>query len=131
MPQTLTLLRRVLESRGHVVYAAEDAATAYSVARSRGDEIGLVILDTVVGRTRGDELASVLRERLSDSRYIFLTSPDARGEFETTRLMRRGEIVLRKPFQLSHVTEAVRAALDDHLPAEAARLDVRRPHRNS
>jgi CheY-like chemotaxis protein len=131
MPQTLTLLCRLLQSQGHPVYAAQDAATAYSIVRSHGEDIGLVLLDTMIGRTRGDQLVGVLRERLPNSRYIFMTGPDAFGEFEAGRLTRRGETVLRKPFQLSQVAEAIRTALADHLPAEPGRLDVRRPHKNS
>src|SRR4051794_3718417 len=110
MPQTRTLLRRVLESRGHVVYTAEDAASAYAVVRSHGESISLVLMDVNLGRTWGDRVAQVLRQRMPNSRYVFMTALDAAALVRDGHLDPRA-VVLHKPFTLAQVTEVVQTAL--------------------
>jgi two-component system cell cycle sensor histidine kinase/response regulator CckA len=130
MPQTLMLLRRVLQSQGHSVFSAEDAATAYSICRSHGADIGLVLMDMSIGRTWGDQLASVLKEQMPHCRFVFMTDLDVE-ELEREGHLTATETVVRKPFRVSEVTEVVRNALRDHLPAEAPCRDVILPHKNS
>jgi CheY-like chemotaxis protein len=101
------LLARVLRARGYLVTEAADGDQALMLAAEHGRPFHLLLTDVIMPRVGGVELAARLRASGLARCVIFMTGyaniPIAHGE---------AAAVLRKPFVLASLAEAVRRALD-------------------
>ena len=108
------LVRRVLETAGYTVLAADRPSAAERLL-AESSEIDLLLSDVVMPEMSGYELAIRISERRPDIRMLFMSGYAHRASGEEIAEGR----LLRKPFAPEQLTSAVRAALDA-APAEAA-----------
>jgi CheY-like chemotaxis protein len=104
--------RTALERFGYRVLTAPDGVAALEVFQAHQDEIALVILDVVMPRMGGRAAARELKRRKPTVAVLLATGyahPDAAGEDV-------GEpeafAVLRKPYRIRQLAQAVRAVLE-------------------
>ncbi|MEL6948527.1 MAG: PAS domain-containing protein [Pseudomonadota bacterium] len=113
-PAVQSVLRQQLESFGHEVYVADDAATA--VARlDAGLEPELLISDLIMpGPVRGTDLIRVALEKLPDLKVIVLSGYHRESAAESVALP-KSITWLQKPVTMAHL----RAAIADRLDSSA------------
>jgi DNA-binding NtrC family response regulator len=106
----LDLLRRHLESDGHVVTAACSGAEA--MAAVDREEVDVILTDLVMDEVDGLALLRAAQASQPGARVILMT---AFGSLETAiEAMRQGAFdYLTKPFKLSEVSLAIQRALED------------------
>lgn len=102
-------VRRMLEMRGYKVYSAADAHEA----RQQVDFVGppdLVLMDLVLPGIEGREAANLLLARYPGLRILYMSGYTSQESVRMGSLNPRQEL-LRKPFELSELLEAVEGAL--------------------
>jgi PAS domain S-box-containing protein len=111
-PLVLAFGRTALERFGYRVLTAPDGVAALEVFQAHQDEIALVILDVVMPRMGGRAAARELKRRKPTVAVLLATGyahPEAVGEDvdepETFA-------VLRKPYRIHQLAQAVRAVLE-------------------
>ena len=92
-----SLMRRILERSGYVVFEAEHGAQALERCESHDGAIDLVVSDIVMPTMGGQEMANRLREMRPRSRLLFVSG------FTDDEVMQQGIIIhgsayLQKPF---------------------------------
>jgi DNA-binding NtrC family response regulator len=108
--EMLDLLRRHLESDGHVVTTASSGSGALAVVER--DEVDVILTDLVMDEVDGLALLRAAQVSQPGARVILMT---AFGSLETAiEAMRQGAYdYLTKPFKLGEVTLAIQRALED------------------
>ena len=108
--EMLDLLRRHLESDGHVVTTASSGSGALAVVER--DEVDVILTDLVMDEVDGLALLRAAQATQPGARVILMT---AFGSLETAiEAMRQGAYdYLTKPFKLGEVTLAIQRALED------------------
>jgi two-component system chemotaxis response regulator CheY len=103
-----TLLRDVLEGRGHALLEAEDGRAALDVLGDR--EPQLVLLDLFMPRLSGMEALAMMRERWPGARVLVISSLDS--ERLVSEALEAGAAgFITKPFHPVEITTAVDRAL--------------------
>ena len=105
--------RRMLEQLGYTVLCAADAESAVDVARQHDGPIHLLLTDLVLPRTDGRKLREELLPLYPELKALYMSGyasdprlpPDSSG----------GPTLLRKPFGMDQLLQAVRLALDENL----------------
>jgi hypothetical protein len=105
--------RRMLEQLGYTVLCAADAESAVDVARQHDGPIHLLLTDLVLPRTDGRKLREELLPLYPELKALYMSGyasdprlpPDGSG----------GPTLLRKPFGMEQLLQAVRLALDENL----------------
>lgn len=105
-PAVRSLFARALRSRGYRVLEAANGAEAVAVAESQARPIHLLLTDVMMPKLSGPELAARLLARGLTRRVIYMT-----GYSELPLSIDDHSTVLQKPFSLTVLTDAVRAAL--------------------
>ncbi len=101
----------VLESLGYNVLTATDGLKAVEQYIAHRDEIDLLMLDVVMPHMGGQEALRKIREITPDVRALFVTGydkDDALGEDGDAS----PEMVIKKPFSINKLSQAMRALLD-------------------
>ena len=108
--EMLDLLRRHLESDGHVVTTTSSGSGALAVVER--DEVDVILTDLVMDEVDGLALLRAAQATQPGARVILMT---AFGSLETAiEAMRQGAYdYLTKPFKLGEVTLAIQRALED------------------
>jgi len=108
--EMLDLLRRHLESDGHVVTTTSSGSGALAVVER--DEVDVILTDLVMDEVDGLALLRAAQVSQPGARVILMT---AFGSLETAiEAMRQGAYdYLTKPFKLGEVTLAIQRALED------------------
>ena len=106
----LEVARDLLTDLGYEVLTARDGTSALAVLDAH-KPIHLVLTDMVMpGPIRGMALATLVRERASDTALLFTTGyAEMAAQAE---LREEGYAILRKPFTREALADAVRSALD-------------------
>jgi CheY-like chemotaxis protein len=105
----VSLVQHALERRGWSVTTLADSTKAESVLDSAGFDI--VISDLKMPGTTGIEILSLLRKKHPELAKRFLLMTGDLGDTDKRLLARAKIAVLRKPFTLSQLSEAVRGAM--------------------
>jgi len=106
-PAVRRLLARVLRSHGYAVTEAADGAEALALAAEHSRPFHLLLTDVMMPQVGGVELASRMYASGMAARVLFMTGYTD-DPIEHPRLTE----VLRKPFTLATLADAVRRALD-------------------
>jgi DNA-binding NtrC family response regulator len=109
-----TLAGRTLAGLGYTVLEAENGSEALDVARHYPAPIDLVITDVVMPELGGIELIDALAAERPDTAALVMSGylePDN----AIAAIRSSGLPILPKPFALDHLSEAVRAALDQRV----------------
>jgi len=112
----VTMVARVLTSKGYNVYATHDPEVATKIALERGDNLHLLISDMVMPGMNGRQLAEYIQQETGLSTVLFMTG------YTDERVIKDSELfasapVLRKPFTPSELTQTVRKILDTQAPS--------------
>jgi two-component system, cell cycle sensor histidine kinase and response regulator CckA len=105
-PAVRSLFARALRLRGYRVLEAANGAEAVVLAESQGQPFHLLLTDVVMPKLSGPELAASLLGRGLARRVIYMT-----GYSDLPLTVDERSTVLHKPFSLTVLTDAVRAAL--------------------
>jgi two-component system cell cycle sensor histidine kinase/response regulator CckA len=107
------LIRSMLEQGGYRVLAARSGEEALATAAAYAGGIDALVTDVIMPGMRGPELAARLRATRPGVRIVLVTGySDAPLETE----LRRGDVLLNKPFGM----EALLSALGEALPGRRA-----------
>jgi len=98
------VVRTALESRGHVVLEARDAADAQRVLRGQSQQPNVLVSDVVMPGLHGPELFETLRRELPLLRAVFI-SGHASERLDLT--LGAGVAYLDKPFSLRDLHDAL------------------------
>ncbi|MGD2062363.1 MAG: ATP-binding protein [Nitrospirota bacterium] len=102
-----------LREDGYAVLEAADGEEALRIARTRRNEIDLVISDVVMPRLGGPDLYRALSEEGLNLRFLFITGYAANGAADR---LERAVPVLYKPWTASELADRVAELLvDDHV----------------
>jgi len=111
-PGVRTVLTWQLKSMGHRVVAASDGEQAIDVARERGQDIVLGVVDWALPGLSGAPLCLALRTCIPQLPLIVLSGYAHESDALNDELgADRGVQFLRKPVRLEELSEAVRQAL--------------------
>lgn len=102
------VVARLLKKLGYHVSSAADAEEAIALFEG-GAEFDLVVTDIVMPGLSGVEMAAILKDRLPDLRFLFISGYTSR-ELGTTP-QAPPEPFLPKPFTMQELAEEVRSAL--------------------
>lgn len=105
-PAVRSLFARALRSRGYTVIEAANGAEAVLLAERQGRPFQLLLTDVMMPKLSGPELAASLLARGLARHVIYMT-----GYSDLPLDVDEGTTVLRKPFSLTVLADAVRAAL--------------------
>jgi two-component system, cell cycle sensor histidine kinase and response regulator CckA len=104
-PAIRQLTKKALEARGYVVLVAGDAGTGLEMYHKHSDDIGVVITDVVMPDMSGWEVLAKLKQKDSSLPVIVVSGyPGAREPDKDTP---PPDILLRKPYQLTDLLEAI------------------------
>ncbi|HUF36559.1 MAG TPA: response regulator [Gemmatimonadales bacterium] len=106
-----SLVRRVLENQGYVVYQAPNGRAALDFLASRPGVVHLVLTDIVMPLMNGLELAGEIRQRFPSLPVLFMSG------YSGTEMAQRGLALtdvpfLQKPLTIEALATAVRDRLD-------------------
>lgn len=107
----LSLLRTVLEERGHKVLAAASAAAAQDLVEGFAGRIPLAFCDVMLRGTTGPRFIRWLRSRRAAPRVIYMSGNSPGGLFAPGDLS-PGDSFLAKPFGLSDILRIVDGSPD-------------------
>jgi PAS domain S-box-containing protein len=113
-PAVRTLAGRTLAGLGYTVLEAENGSEALDVARHYPAPIDLVITDVVMPELGGIELIDALAAERPDT-AVLVMSGYLEPDNAIAAIRSSGLPFLPKPFALDHLSEAVRAALDQRV----------------
>ncbi len=103
--------RRMLESLGYEVLVAENGPEGLSLYRSRGDTIGMVILDMIMPIMGGGKTFRRLKEIDPDVRVLLCSGYSMDGQ--AREILDQGCMgFIQKPFDTAEISRQVRAVLD-------------------
>jgi PAS domain S-box-containing protein len=114
------LLCQMLQQCGYGVLEAEDSTQALALAQEHGDRVAILVADVALDSANGKELSDRLTALHPGLKTVFVSG------YPKIHLMREGVVkaedtVIQKPFSQESVAIAIRAVLDRHPPAAAAR----------
>lgn len=109
-PAVRAVASQMLKTLGYRVVEAEDGPSALGNLVSAGFPIHLVITDVSMPEWQGPEVLRRLREIQPGLRGIYMTGYSAQMAEHPPR--QKDALVLRKPFTLQSLSEAVRLAMD-------------------
>lgn len=112
-PSVVQFVLQTLRQDGNAVFHAYDALSAVQLALSL-DRCDLLISNTRVEGMPGIELIRELRKRLPDLPILYMANT-GRSSSELEAELPRGTPIIREPFTVEELREAVRPFLDGHL----------------
>ncbi len=110
-PMVRTVTAKLLRLRGHNVLTADGGPAALSVLSE--DTFDVVVTDLSMPDMTGRELAAAIRQRYPALPVVLLTG-DTDADVETKDIA----AVVKKPFQLNALIDAIRTAISDTHEAE-------------
>ncbi|RMG55540.1 MAG: PAS domain S-box protein [Acidobacteria bacterium] len=111
-PSVLELGKMALEHLGYRVLTAENGLEALTIYMAHRDEIALVILDMVMPRLGGPETFRELKRINPSTRVLLATGYDTTQTAAQALLDEGASGLMRKPYQIHELAQAVRAALE-------------------
>jgi two-component system cell cycle sensor histidine kinase/response regulator CckA len=104
--------RLLLETAGYEIIEADDGETAIEIARTRREQIHLIVTDVVMRRTGGVAVAERIREIHPETRVIFVTG------YADEAVLRHGLVagamaLVRKPYTPDTLFSTIRKTLDE------------------
>jgi len=112
----VTMITRVLTSKGYNIYATHDPEMAMKIAREKGDQLHLLISDMVMPGMNGRQLAEYIQQETGLSTVLFMTGYTDERVIKDSVLFASAP-VLRKPFTPTELTQTVRKILDARAPS--------------
>jgi CheY-like chemotaxis protein len=107
-----TMGKRMISAAGHDVTLADSGSSALHTYRANAQEIDLVVLDLSMPEMDGAECFEKLREINPAVRVLICTGHGKRQDTEEM-LARGARGMVRKPFDLDQLSEAIDGALDE------------------
>ena len=102
---------KVLSRLGYEVLSAASGREAIALFEAHQYEIGVVILDVVMPELSGPETADLIQIINEDVTIIFATGYDTTDTLHK-RIEHTGELVLRKPYQISVLSQILKEILN-------------------
>lgn len=109
-PEMRSFIRRILESLGYRVLAAETANEALTISDEFDDQIDLLIMDVVLPDSFGPAVATRIRERRPATKAIYISGYSTLPILQ--ELIDQGEGFIHKPFVRGAFASKVREVLD-------------------
>ncbi|MFC1639792.1 response regulator [Gemmatimonadota bacterium] len=109
-------VRRFLQIKGHKVFEACDGSEALEVLAAHS--VDMAVVDLMMPRMNGVELISRMRSDYPDTRVVVISAYSDLTGLSTTKS--NVVTVLRKPFELRHLADAVDLALGQRQGAAAS-----------
>lgn len=110
-PSVVKVIQKILERLGYRVIAAQSGLEAVEIAKRRGGEIDLVLLDMIMPGMDGGETFDRIRE-VQPKMPILLCSGYA-IDGQAQQILQRGcNGFIQKPFNLSEISRKIRQLLD-------------------
>ena len=106
-----TMLSRLLESQGYVVFTAKDGMDTLDIFTEKQNLIDLVILDMVMPRKHGQDVYKQIRQTGSDVPVLF-SSGYSPNELESDFLSENELRLIKKPYSPNQLFTIVREILD-------------------
>ncbi|MCP4246540.1 MAG: PAS domain S-box protein, partial [bacterium] len=103
-----SIIRSALNSNGYVVLEAGDGVEAQSALASRGSGIRLVLLDLDLPKLSGLSVLEDIRRRPGSMAAMVITGD---VDVDIQKELQQGERLLRKPFSVPELVQAVQASL--------------------
>jgi CheY-like chemotaxis protein len=106
--------QEMLQALGYRILAASDGTKALELFKQNADQIDLIVMDVVMPSLSGPEAYLEMSAMRPGVRVIFTTgyTPKAKA---LVSMVERGAVVLRKPYSLTSLSQAVRGALQPQL----------------
>lgn len=111
-PAVARLACDILEHLGYACMRALDEQAAFEMLASHSEELGVAVIDLELASPGGEELVARLRETDHDLRIVGMLSADGDPEL-AERMAPHLSGLLRKPFGVGEIAEAVGNALQD------------------
>jgi two-component system NtrC family sensor kinase len=117
-PDVTLVTRGFLEEAGHHVHAVASASAAFALLRAGGERIDVVLSDIVMpGGANGLDLARWIRQEHGDELPVIL----ATGYSDKAQTAAdEGFIILRKPYEMTSLNEALLEAIRRQRPRDVA-----------
>ena len=106
------LVKKVLETNGYTVLAAEDSVIANAFARSYGGIVDLLLADINLPGLTGGEYASFLQDVNSNLKVLYMSGAPSDG-LVRQHLRSKTASFLEKPFSNQELVLAVKRALGE------------------
>jgi signal transduction histidine kinase/CheY-like chemotaxis protein len=120
-----SVVRRMLETRGHHVIEAPDGRRAVELFEADPDAIGLVLLDAIMPLMGGQEAARAILAQRPNAQIMFLSGYSA-SELDQAFLRERGLTVISKPVSPQELLRLV-----DQVLTESRSANGREPQTNN
>ncbi|MBW1712184.1 MAG: response regulator, partial [Deltaproteobacteria bacterium] len=106
-----SLVREILEAKGHLVLEASDGSQALQVSLDHQGPIHLLVTDVIMPGMSGPQLAREIEVQHPDIRVLYISGYTQQG-LASQDLSRAGTAFLHKPFRPSALSREVRRLLD-------------------
>ena len=105
------LARRILERGGYRILVAANLAEAHTRVTENEGRVDLLVSDLILPHANGRQVYEELSSKLRNLRVLYMSgyAPDV---LETRTALEAGVTLLKKPFGVDQLLEAVRVALD-------------------
>jgi signal transduction histidine kinase/ActR/RegA family two-component response regulator len=103
-------ISKMLRRKGFTVFEAGDGEAGASLFRDKAPEIDVVLLDLTLPGLSGGEVLSEVR-RLQPDVTVIVTSAYSREQAQTTLGARPPWLYIRKPYQVSELTDLIRESI--------------------
>jgi two-component system cell cycle sensor histidine kinase/response regulator CckA len=110
-PAVLRSTQRLLRSLGWTSLAASDGREAIALMATRGHEVDLVLLDTVMPRLSGAETYEILHSLAPETPIVMMSGYDPKGG-SNTALTDGAAAFLAKPFDAQTLRQTLRKVVD-------------------
>jgi CheY-like chemotaxis protein/anti-sigma regulatory factor (Ser/Thr protein kinase) len=120
-----SVVRSMLETRGHHVIEAPDGRRAVELFEADPDAFGLVLLDAIMPEMGGQEAARAILAQRPNAQIMFLSGYSA-SELDQAFLRERGLTVISKPVSPKELLRLVEQVLTESRSANGGE-----PHANS
>jgi two-component system cell cycle sensor histidine kinase/response regulator CckA len=108
-PETRSFIRRILESLGYRVLAAETANEALTISDEYDDQIDLLVMDVVLPDSFGPAVATRIRERRPRTKAIYISGYSTLPILQ--ELIDEGAGFIPKPFVRGTIASKIREVL--------------------
>lgn len=109
----LTLAKKMLETLGYEVLAADGPEAALALLEKNDKEIGLLLTDVIMPDMNGRELAEKVQEKFPQIRVLFMSGYTS-DVIAHRGIIEAGVNFISKPFSLQTLAEKVKAVLEQN-----------------
>jgi PAS domain S-box-containing protein len=113
-------IRKLIESDGYTVLAAEDGERAIQVSGQHEGSIALLLTDVSLPKMRGPALAEILLQQRSTMKVLFMSGHGVDAVSGPNQALHASPGFIQKPFGAEELFRKLREMLDPHEPEKVA-----------